>query len=313
MTSALFVDHLIANLARQHHGLVPHGALLQSGVEPAVIRRRIELGLLKPAVRGVSVIGCDPPSAIQRSIAAALRVPNSAVSHRAAAALLGAPIDPSMIRADLAVIGDRSTQLAEVNSFRTLVPFELSDTQWMHGVRVTSPSRNVVQLAQVMAPGPLELILDHYLLERRTTLDRVGQQLQRFPRLRGRHRLESLLDDRQQGFGLVRSWFEQAAVRVLTKAGIAAPVRNFNIKVGGRTRVIDLAWPEWKVGVEADSWRYHSNPGDWGRTRVRDRSIQATGWRLIPCVPADTRRPAELIEAVKATLELARVQGILCG
>lgn len=77
MASSLQIDRCIAYLARQHHGIVPHGVLLQQGFAPEVISRRLSLGLLVPVVRGASAVPrCDQGvSPEQRAIAAALVTP----------------------------------------------------------------------------------------------------------------------------------------------------------------------------------------------------------------------------------------------
>ena len=80
--------------------------------------------------------------------------------------------------------------------------------------------------------------------------------------------------------------------------------------VGRRKRVLDIAWPEVCVGVEGDSWQYHESPGDWGRTRTRDRALQALGWLIIPCVVADTHSPSAFIEALRSTLAVATERSV---
>lgn len=306
MTSSLHIDRLIADLARMHHGLVPHGVLLQAGVERSAITRRLDHGTLVPVLRGVSAVRCDAVSAVQWAIAAALMNPDVIVSHRAAAALWKAPITDDRVVAEVSVVGQRRLRFEALTCHRSQVDFATGDRRWMHGVRVSSPTRNVIELASVLMIDELELILDHYVHERLSTVERVGAALDRWHRgSRGLPGLARLIDDRLNGAGIVRSWLEQGARRVLRRAGLPEPVRNYEIRVNGRKRVLDLAWPDVCVGVEADSWKYHSKPADWGRTRTRDRALLAAGWHIVPCVVADTRSPAEFVEALRATMRLA--------
>ena len=42
--------------------------------------------------------------------------------------------------------------------------------------------------------------------------------------------------------------------------------------------MLDNAWPELKVAVEADGMRWHATPARLRRTQARSRSIQGSGW-----------------------------------
>lgn len=142
------------------------------------------------------------------------------------------------------------------------------------------------------------------------TVKRVRQQLYRHMGGRGSVGLARLLKDRANGFGITRSWLEQEAERVIQRAGLPRPVRNFAVPIGKRKRVLDLAWPDVRVGVEGDSWQHHESPGDWGH--IRDRGLQASGWLIVPCVVADTRAPLDFIEMLRETLALAQHRAISC-
>lgn len=311
MASPLVVDQFISRLAELHDGVIPHGMVLQHH-EPAVLNRRIKHGLLVPLCRGASLMSGTELTPVRQAIAAALISPRAVISHRAAASVWDALPGNTGVLPEVSTFGEHRPRLSGVIGHRTTVPFELTDTSWRHGVRVTSPSRNLVELAAVLRPDPLELVLDTYLHRNVVTIERVRRVLNRWESTRGLNTLERLLDDRSNGSGIVRSWLELKAVQCVLAAGLPKPIRNFRLVVkGAKERVLDLAWPELLVGVEADSWQFHSSPSDWGKTRIRDRELQVGGWTILPCVVADTRDPEAFISALAAIL--SRMSGQLDG
>ena len=47
---------------------------------------------------------------------------------------------------------------------------------------------------------------------------------------------------------------------LLDQAGFARPDVNVPIRLGGRTAIPDLRWPDQRLVLEADGARYHDNP-----------------------------------------------------
>jgi very-short-patch-repair endonuclease len=44
---------------------------------------------------------------------------------------------------------------------------------------------------------------------------------------------------------------------------------------------LDLAWPDRRIGLEADGRRWHATSADFERDMARANSIAMTGWRLL--------------------------------
>ena len=68
---------------------------------------------------------------------------------------------------------------------------------------------------------------------------------------------------------------------IARRAGLERPKVNHPIAVPGRDRplIVDFAWPDLRMVVEADSQRFH---GDWERAKVdreRDQLLALAGWR----------------------------------
>ena len=62
-------------------------------------------------------------------------------------------------------------------------------------------------------------------------------------------------------------------IRVLREAGLPLPRTN---KVASERRV-DCRWPEHRLTVELDSYRYHSSRHAWEQDRRREREARARG------------------------------------
>lgn len=62
------------------------------------------------------------------------------------------------------------------------------DVGTLHGLRVTSPARTIVDLAAVVSEEELEITLDCVLAKRMTTVDRIQQALHRLGSRDGRGR-----------------------------------------------------------------------------------------------------------------------------
>ena len=45
---------------------------------------------------------------------------------------------------------------------------------------------------------------------------------------------------------------------------------------------IDAAFPEQMVGLEAQSYRWHSSRPDWVRNEIKNRALTALGWSILP-------------------------------
>jgi len=69
------------------------------------------------------------------------------------------------------------------------------------------------------------------------------------------------------------SRLERAFLELLRDAGLPLPITNR--PAGGRR--VDCRWPEHRLTVELDSYRYHSSRLAWERDRRREREAYARG------------------------------------
>ena len=50
----------------------------------------------------------------------------------------------------------------------------------------------------------------------------------------------------------------------------------------GKTVFIDAAYPEEMVGLEANSYLWHTSRSDWVRNETKTRALTAMGWSILP-------------------------------
>ena len=62
---------------------------------------------------------------------------------------------------------------------------------------------------------------------------------------------------------------------------------------------MDFAWPDVRLGLEADSYRHHASRRDWARDHTRNNLLTALGWRVLPVTWQDmVDRPRQLVGLV---------------
>jgi very-short-patch-repair endonuclease len=92
----------------------------------------------------------------------------------------------------------------------------------------------------------------------------------------------------QAADGRAANAFESALRGVLIEAGITSFVPQFTIQAGPLLLHADLADPLAGVALEADSFEFHGNRGDFRRDCERYDELVAAGWTVL-------RLPWELV------------------
>ncbi len=302
-SSSLHIDQLLHQLAAAHDGLIPTDAIVAAGHSREALARRVKINALLWVRRGVRATVGTQLTPTRHAMAAALLNPGSWVSHTAALDVYGATLKPSSLRAEIS--GPDQQRLANVHTHQTDGPGQ-ANLGCRFGVSISQPWWAIVEASAVLPEDLLAVAMDSLVQSKLTSLARLQRAHEEAGRYRGRPLLARLLDDRLNGQGLVNGFLEQDLDRALRKCGLPVPVRNFTVRLpNGKIRVIDRAWPNVKLGVEAHSWQYHSNTTDWGRTMIRDRELTSIGWTMFPVVVADVRDPTSLLVALKPLLDSA--------
>ena len=297
-------DRIIADIASAQHSVVTRSQMRERGVSTGALDRRLADGRLVRMHSGIYRPGGHPWSWHQTLMAAVLAAgPGAAASHRSAAFLHELPgIGP---RAEVSVERRRAPRTVDVVVHR-VTQLGPPDTGVVDGIPCTRPARTLIDLAGILRHAALATALDDCLSRRlvsveyvRRRMDSLGSQGRT-----GTATLAGLLSQRTGARPRTQSEFERRLLAALHDAGLPAPLTQYEVALPeGRRAFLDFAYPEWKLGIEADSYRHHSSRIDWGRDRTRNRLLTALGWRILPVIWDDlVPHPAALMALIARSL-----------
>jgi very-short-patch-repair endonuclease len=129
-----------------------------------------------------------------------------------------------------------------------------------------------------------------------TTPDDVEAVIKRRPRSKGIADLREVL----HGDGKrILSKLERAFIRLLEANDL--PLPKTNRLAGGL--FVDCRWPEHKLTVELDGYRYHRSRHAWQQDRLRERQAYARGDQFRRYTWADVvEHPRPVLEELRAVL-----------
>ena len=137
-------------------------------------------------------------------------------------------------------------------------------------IPVTTVQRTIVDLASSLSESALARACHEAGVRYRTSPRQVDAALRRLPNARGRAKLERVLHGEVP---VTLSRLEARFLKLLRQARLPLPVTN---RVAGGRRV-DCRWPEDRLTVELDSYRYHGSRHAWEQDRLREREARARG------------------------------------
>ena len=274
----MHVDAAVARIAARRHSLVSREDALGCGMTDRMIHQRLASGRWQRVAPGLYRLAGVPVTWKQRALAACLiSGPGAVVSHRSAAVLWGVSgFRPGPL--DITVPPGRSSRNALARVHRSRTDGVLRDR-----VPVTRPARTVMDLAGVVGGAALEEAVDDVLCRRLCRLDQLTVPAGR----RGSCTLRAVLDA-WNGDALPAGVAEMRVVRGLLAAGLPDPVRQYEIVDRGRfVARVDLAYPDHRLAVELDGFRWHAGRGPFRSDRLRRNRLEVAGWRLVEAAPED--------------------------
>lgn len=192
--------------------------------------------------------------------------PDALLSGRAAAHLLelvrGSPPPPEVLCPT-----QRSLPGVKTVRSRTLDP---RDATVHRGIPVTTIPRTLVDLAAILDESRLARACHEAGVRYRTTPAQVEVVLARRPSSPGARMLRSVMGGETR---VTLSKLEHRFLELLREDGLALP--QTNRPAGGRR--VDCRWPERRLTVELDSYRYHASRHAWEADRRREREAHARG------------------------------------
>jgi very-short-patch-repair endonuclease len=261
------VDRVIGRIASQSHGVVTRRELLDAGVSRYEIEHRLRTGSLIRAYRGVFRVGHRAPS-LEASYLAAVRAcgERALLAGRAAGhlyGLLGRASPPPEVLA----LGRRPARGVRVRQARAIDP---RDATVYRGIPITTVPRTLVDLAGLVSGEELAWACHEAGVKYGTTPGQVREVLGRRSNSRGAGKLRRIVDGDTP---ITISRLERQFVKLIRDAGLPLPTTNK--RAGGRR--VDCRWPQARLTVELDGYRYHRSRHAWERDRQREREARARG------------------------------------
>jgi REase_MTES_1575 len=294
----------MAELVAAQYGVFSRAQAMRMGMSRSAVQRRIGSGRWELVHPGVIREPGAPRSWHQALAAACLAWEGrAAISHRSAAALRSLPgFDPGIVEVVLPKTARRRLEGIVQHRPRVLVPADISRVGVL---RVTTVARTLVDLGAVASRELLEEALDDALRRGLVSIPRLRSRLGDSGRVKGIHVIRSLVEARSSGSGVPESVLETRLLRLLDKALIVRPSTQYEVRhAGRRVAVLDFAFPDARLGIEADGYRWHSGKGRWERDLHRRNALMALGWRILHVTWGDLHdRPGEVVETVRAMLD----------
>ncbi len=271
------IDAQIAQLAAAQHGVVALAQLVAQGIGVGAIYHRVRCGRLHRLYRGVFAVGHVGITREGRWTAAVLALGDGAVlSHVTAAALWQLrPSAASRIHVTVPTIGGRGRRPGIiVHRCRALRP---EDVTRVDGIPVTSVARTLLDVAGMLAAGPLERAVEQSLILRLFDMHAVRELVDANRTRPGARVLERVISTIHDEPAITRSDLEGLMRDLCDAAGIPRPEVN-SIVEGDE---VDFFWRAQRVIVETDGHATHGTRAAFEKDRARDARLTMLGYRVV--------------------------------
>jgi very-short-patch-repair endonuclease len=298
------LERRIAELASNQHGLLTRPQLRELGVSASAVDRRLRTGRLESLYPEVYVVGGSAKNSLQELLGAVLSMGRgSAISHFSAAGVWGMLSPPGQVHVatprprwrEKPFVVHRSTDLG---------PRYIGESD---GIPVTTPARTVVDLGAVAGRRTVGLALDAALRDGLTTLADVEDVINRVAR-KGRAGVghaRVVIEQRRLWHTETESVLEDLFRQLVHDAGLPDPQPQVQIRdvIGRVVARVDFAYPEHRLAIELDGFRFHSDRESFVRDRARQNAVLSTGYRLLRYTARDLRQsPVRVVAEVSRFL-----------
>jgi very-short-patch-repair endonuclease len=254
--------------------VVARRQLLALGFSSQVIKTLVSRARLHRLHRSVYAVGHQRLTAKGRWMGAVLACGNDAIlSHAEAAALHDLRQVPSG-RINITAASRHNLPGIHCHFMRTL---HSEDTAVVDAIPVTTLARTYLDLADILTHARLIDVLEAG--ERQDKLD-VGALHAVIDRNPGRHGIQALhaaLAELTDAPPMLQSGLERA-FRHLVRA-YELPQPQYNVYIEGE--LVDVVWPEHRLIVEVDGFKWHRGKRAFGNDRRRDRLLIRAGWTVV--------------------------------
>lgn len=264
------MEQRIAQIAVRQHGVVTRSQLGKAGVTRHEIGSRVRNGSLIRVHLGVYRVGHAARSIEATYLAAVLACGDGALLCGLAAGYLWRIIKGSPPISEVVAPSERRIEGVRTHRSRSMHP---DDRAVVRGIPVTSVAATVVQLAGTLSLDALSRACHEAGVLHRLTPAQVDAIFSRQPIVPGAGNLRAVLHGEVR---VTLSELELRFLRVLRRANLPLPITNRSLD----GRRVDCRWPEHRVTVELDSYRFHNTRRSWETDRQREREAHARGDRF---------------------------------
>jgi very-short-patch-repair endonuclease len=234
-----------------------------------------------------AVLACGPAAYLSHSSSGALHD----VAQRGAG-----PIDVS-------VVSDRVRRHPGLRAHRvgSLTP---SDLTVIDGIPTTTVARVLLDLAAEGRIHELGTAIGRAQRAEKLDVTAVASLIERSRGHRGVARLRLETEGLLPYGGVPKSEFERRFRRLFEAHRLPEPVINGLIRLEHCTLQVDFHWPEARLVVEADGYRWHSDKSAHEQDRWRDQELKRAGWEVLRFTWRQlTREPARTARIIAEVLE----------
>ncbi|WP_020575957.1 type IV toxin-antitoxin system AbiEi family antitoxin domain-containing protein [Actinopolymorpha alba] len=264
----------LIRLAHRQHGVITRSDALARGLSPADLIRLTAERRWVERHPGIFLAATQPSTTASECQAALLAVGGDcALAGASAAWVWTLPGSERVDYPELVVPGNRRfTHLAYVRVRRVAVTAFRSVVR--RGWPVTPLEVTVRDLAAHLTRRDLRALVQHLVLEQRTTLERLSGVLGRG--LSGSAALRQILEEVDPAF---QSVWERRLHDALVRRGLRPRPQLSLVAPSGRRCYLDLGFPEVRLGVEIDGFLTHMRRFAIGRRRANAVTLEL-GWEL---------------------------------
>ena len=264
------MEREIGRIAAAQRGLVARTQLIAIGMSVREINARLADGRLYLIHRCVYAVGHGELTPLARHEAALLAVPGGVLSHFSAGVLWRLldtwPPEPHVTVVRRGGNGPHGIALHRVRA--------LPDAQRRQGLRVTTPARTLLDLAEILGDTELRRAIRQAEFAHLVNQDQLTRLLDAHP---GRHGCKRLKEATAGGEAPTQNDFEDRFLELVERAGLPRP--EINQRVEGAK--VDFLWRAQRVIVESDGWEAHRGRIAFEDDRDRDQRLVAAGWVVL--------------------------------
>jgi very-short-patch-repair endonuclease len=167
-------------------------------------------------------------------------------------------------------------QLKGVRSHETRA-LHPDDRSVVDAIPVTSLARTYLDIAETLTQDRLIDALEAGQRQNKLDVGALHAAIVRNPGRRGIARLQAAIAELADEAPHLQSGLERAFRHLIRAHSLPRP--QFNVYI--EEELVDMVWPEHRLIVEVDGWKWHRGKRAFGNDRRRDRKLIRAGWTVV--------------------------------